>query len=153
MKRKRPPGSDKDTQSSGDYEVGYGRPPVAGQFPKGVSGNPKGRPKGSKSTLALMHLIGEEKIWVNEGGTARKMPRREVIIRRQFEKATAGDPKAAAIVLQYCDKAIASSQVKPTRKILVQFVKAQDFKQSGADSPRPTISQDPPLTSPSKPKR
>ncbi|MHA3793020.1 DUF5681 domain-containing protein [Sphingomonas sp. YL-JM2C] len=28
-----------------DYDVGYGRPPKGSQFKKGVSGNPKGRPK------------------------------------------------------------------------------------------------------------
>ena len=28
-----------------DYEVGYGRPPKSGQFKKGQSGNPKGRPR------------------------------------------------------------------------------------------------------------
>ena len=28
-----------------DYEVGYGRPPSHTQFKKGLSGNPKGRPK------------------------------------------------------------------------------------------------------------
>ena len=30
-----------------DYEVGYGKPPKNTQFQKGVSGNPKGRPKKS----------------------------------------------------------------------------------------------------------
>ncbi|NJL50895.1 MAG: hypothetical protein HC909_04470, partial [Blastochloris sp.] len=28
-----------------DYEVGYGKPPLSGRFVKGVSGNPRGRPK------------------------------------------------------------------------------------------------------------
>ena len=28
-----------------DYEVGYGKPPKSGQFKKGISGNPPGRPK------------------------------------------------------------------------------------------------------------
>ena len=30
--------------SAGEYEVGYGRPPVATRFAPGQSGNPKGRP-------------------------------------------------------------------------------------------------------------
>lgn len=33
------------------YKVGYKRPPEATQFKPGVSGNPHGRPKGSKTKL------------------------------------------------------------------------------------------------------
>jgi hypothetical protein len=33
----------------GEYRVGYGRPPLNTRFKSGHSGNPKGRPKGSKS--------------------------------------------------------------------------------------------------------
>jgi hypothetical protein len=34
---------------SGDYQVGYGKPPKHTQFKPGKSGNPQGRPKGTKN--------------------------------------------------------------------------------------------------------
>lgn len=33
------------------YDVGYKKPPHSGRFKKGVSGNPKGRPRNSKKLL------------------------------------------------------------------------------------------------------
>lgn len=42
----------RDDPSTGDgYEVGYAKPPAANRFPKGASGNPKGRPKGAKNKV------------------------------------------------------------------------------------------------------
>src|ERR1700738_509819 len=39
-----------------DYAVGYGKPPAETRFPKGQSGNPEGRPRGTKK---LVTLLGE----------------------------------------------------------------------------------------------
>jgi hypothetical protein len=41
------------------YDVGYGKPPVATRFKPGKSGNPEGRPKGSKNTVPS---LSEERI-------------------------------------------------------------------------------------------
>jgi Family of unknown function (DUF5681) len=45
----------------GDYRVGYGKPPLETRFKQGQSGNPRGRPRGAKtsppySTGLLMSL-------------------------------------------------------------------------------------------------
>lgn len=47
------PGSDRSVSlvARPDYEVGYAKPPEGAKYRKGVSGNPRGRPKGAKNKL------------------------------------------------------------------------------------------------------
>lgn len=74
-----------------DYEVGYGRTPKSGQFQKGQSGNPNGRPKGAKGFKASLkrELAGE--ITVREGTRVIRIPKHEAAAKRLVEKALNGD--------------------------------------------------------------
>ncbi len=45
---------DKDN-TSGTYEVGYKKPPRHTRFSKGISGNPRGRPKGTQNLVSVIN--------------------------------------------------------------------------------------------------
>lgn len=81
------------------YEVGYGKPPREHQFKPKQSGNPKGRPKGAHSVSETItrHLDGT--MTVRQGGKARRMKRREILVQKLFERALGGDNRAAALLL------------------------------------------------------
>jgi Family of unknown function (DUF5681) len=74
--------------------VGYGKPPKHGQFVKGKSGNPKGRPKGSKNLATILEKIGQERITVTEQGRQRTITKKEAIMLQLTNKGVSGDIKA-----------------------------------------------------------
>ena len=82
------------------YEVGYGRPPQSSQFKTGQSGNPRGRPKGSKNLQTLLREELDQKVQVTENGRPRLMSKRRVAVRQQVDKAVKGDAKAFNVLVK-----------------------------------------------------
>jgi Family of unknown function (DUF5681) len=65
----------KNSEAPPDYAVGYRRPPKASQFMAGKSGNPRGRPKGSRPVGAVLQDIMQQKVAVTENGQDAADPR------------------------------------------------------------------------------
>ena len=83
-----------DTEPTGDYAVGYGKPPRHAGFQKGRSGNPKGRPKGSKNLATLVAQALDEKVMVTEEGRPRRVTKRELVVTQLVDKSAAADLRA-----------------------------------------------------------
>ena len=79
---------------SKSYEVGRGKPPVAGQFKPGRSGNPKGRPKGARNVSTVIDEVLNERIAVTERGRHRTITTIEALVRGLRADALAGNPKS-----------------------------------------------------------
>jgi len=86
-------------QPTGDYGVGYCRPPEGTRFTKGRSGNPKGRPKGTKNIATYLDEILQERIPVRVGGKTKKMSKVQAMLHSVMLKAMNGDPKALASII------------------------------------------------------
>jgi hypothetical protein len=100
IQRKLPKRRATKSKIPGDYEVGYGRPPKKHQFKPGRSGNPKGRPKGSKNEETILNNLLNRQIEVREAiGRSRKITVLEAMIMKFIDEALRGNPKAAAFLL------------------------------------------------------
>jgi hypothetical protein len=85
--------------SDGNYSVGYGKPPESTRFKPGQSGNPKGRPKGSKNLTTLFSEELGRSVILKENGKTRRVPKAEAIVKQVINKALGADAKSTIIVL------------------------------------------------------
>jgi hypothetical protein len=90
---------------------GYGKPPKHSRFRAGTSGNPKGRPRGSKNRqrpddLARMILKeGERLVDVKQGGKTETIATTKAIMRGLNSRAMSGDVRAQKAALDIQMKA------------------------------------------------
>jgi hypothetical protein len=70
----------------------------SGRFKKGVSGNPKGRPKRKRKGLLVSNIISKVQnasTTYREGGRTKLASRLELILKKLVNAALGGDPKSA----------------------------------------------------------
>jgi len=95
-------------------KVGRGNPPKHTQFPKGVSGNLQGRPKGSKNLRTLVLEAADHPITVEIDGKQRKISTLQATTLQLANKAAKGDAKSMAAFLDWVDQIqIQAAATKP----------------------------------------
>jgi hypothetical protein len=85
-------------------EVGFGKPPIASQFRKGRSGNPKGRPKQSPNVRNEMRDTFLQPIVIKREGKTKTVSATNAVLQKTFQAALNGDPRAAALVYKLLER-------------------------------------------------
>ncbi len=89
-------------QTTDRYEVGYKKPPKNTRFKKGMSGNPKGRPKRTPSAKQSFHEVFAKKILATVDGKKQYINGMEALFLQLRAKTNAGDLQAIRIFVNLC---------------------------------------------------
>lgn len=110
-----------------DYEstcdIGFGKPPKHSRFQKGVSGNPKGRPKGKRNLATVLERTLQEKIVINENGIRKTVTKLEAAVKQLVNKAAAGDLIALRQLAALANSTEDQAVVPPTKQLADEDLK------------------------------
>ena len=79
-------------------KVGYCHPPEHSRFQRGHSGNPYGRPKGTRNIGTVLERTLREKVVINENGRRKAVTKLEAAVKQVTNKAASGDLKALQLL-------------------------------------------------------
>jgi hypothetical protein len=136
----------KNQKDKSDYEVGYQKPPKTNQFAKGYSGNPNGRPKGTKNWATTLHAALEQTVTVLVNGSSKQVTKLEAATTQLANKATQGDLHSIRLLLQLMPgmeailsktgmSALSNEQDRQTLSVLLQRVNQSDIEVIGEAKP------------------
>lgn len=129
--------------------AGYGRPPQSTRFQKGVSGNPRGRPRGSLNVATVLIRSLREKVVVNENGRRRKVTKLEAALKQLVNKAASGELRALQQLVTLANDAEQKQSQATTRnpvlndldQEVMQSILAR-FQPALGDRPKPEEADD-----------
>jgi len=126
-------GDTKSKSQSADYDIGYKKPPKSTQFQKGMSGNPRGRPRGSKNKIPPVHeeklesILLEEfyrGVEIREGGGNLTVPMVQAVTRSIAVNALKGGYRAQKLFLD----TLHATEAKRSARHQAYFEAALDYK-------------------------
>jgi hypothetical protein len=101
------------------------RPPQATQFQPGKSGNPGGRPKGSRNVRTELEQMMRKQIPIREGGKSKSMTRQQAMLRTLSDKALRGDIRAILSITNILLKREPNSSEQAVREEALSEVDAE----------------------------
>jgi hypothetical protein len=102
---------------SDDDTVGYGRPPQHSQFKSGQSGNPGGRPRGSKSWKTVIEAELGMEVSLKEQGVENKVTKLEALAKRLVADALSGNSKALSELLRQVNQHLGDPTASETAEL------------------------------------
>lgn len=119
-----------------EQKCGFCVPPKEHQYQKGQSGNPRGRPRGTRNRNTIVREQMNRKITLTgPNGNSRRISTKEGIIAKQINKALQGNTDSAKWMIELSDAADAEYEAMFTAReqlnhddklILQQYVKSHN---------------------------
>jgi Family of unknown function (DUF5681) len=108
--------------------VGYKQPPTHLQFQPGQSGNPNGRPKGTRNFKSDLRDELSETISFREGNREVSISKQRALIKRLVASAIEGDARSVATLMSFCARAFGDDndeqeQAAEDREIVEAFAR------------------------------
>ena len=84
---------------TGDYKIGYRKPPEGRRFKKGQSGNRKGRPRGTRNLKTDLRELLQETVVMREGERPVQISGQYALLKSTLMRALKGDSRATTNML------------------------------------------------------
>ena len=119
--------------------VGYKQPPTHLQFQPGQSGNPNGRPKGTRNFKSDLRDELSETISFREGNRELSISKQRALIKRLVASAIEGDARSIATLMSFCARAFGDDnddqqQAPENREIAQAFARRSTKRHSKTEA-------------------
>lgn len=99
-----------------DNQVGFKSPPRHHRFKPGQSGNPRGRPKGTRNLRTDLHDMLSGTIQVSVNGEPQELSRQQLMLLGLYERAAGKDLAATRMLLDLVLKLFTENSTESTRE-------------------------------------